>query len=226
MLLKTTSTFCTLRPFRAGGVFVRSLAGIFLRRNAIPARTVSPFAQKNKTSFFRTSQLIRSLSPSEIEHWQAARLHYNWFDSCGRSFTPEFPELFFSLNISAINLQVEPFIDPPHSRDVTPVSNFIFLEVTQFSMVLNYPGGGIPEHCILQVLACSPSYSPISENIKNYIAIGNFPDSTLPSFSVYNEYFAKFGQPLSGQYVRLAARLYTIESGLFSAMVYNSKEVS
>lgn len=226
MLLKTNSTICALRPLRAGGVLVRSLAGISLRNNAIPLRNVSHFAQSNKQSFFRTAQLIRSLSPGQIADWQTARFRYHWYTPCGDMFFPEVPELFFSLNIPCFNFGLSPFSEPPASTDFEPISGFLFLEVTDYSMVISYIGGPIPNHTILQLFAAPPSFSPNPDNYANYIFIGSFPDSTLQSFSIFNEYFAKFGQPVPGSYVRLAARLFTIDSGLFSPMFYNSSIVS
>lgn len=226
MLLKTNSTICALRPLRAGGVFVRSLAGISLRNNAIPLKNISHFAQANKQSFFKTAQLIRSLSPGQISNWQTARYRYNWYDQCGTNFYPEFPELFFSLNIPCFNFGLVPFSDPPASTTFEAFTGFRFLECTDHSMVISFIGGPIPAHTILQLFAAQPSYSPNPDNYYKYISIAHFPDTTLQDFSVFNEYFARFGQPIPGSYVRLAARLFTIESGLFSPLYYNSSIVS
>ena len=226
MLLKTNSTICALRPLRAGGVLVRGLAGIFLRNNAIPLRNASQFAQSNQQSFFKTAQLLRSLSPGQLTTWSTARLRYHWYTPCGDMFFPEVPELFFSLNIPCFNFKIQPFTDPPTSTDFYPISGFLFLEVTDHSLVISYLGGPIPNHTILQLFAAEPSYSPNPDNAGNYIFIGSFPDTTLQSFSVFNEYFARFGQPVPGQYIRLAGRLFSIDSGLFCPLYFNSYIVS
>jgi hypothetical protein len=226
MLLHSTFDICALRPFRAGGVFVRSLAGVSLRVNALPGRSASPFSQQFKISFFSVSQLYRSLTPSQVLEWNAALSSYPRENPCGDLIYPSVSSLFYSLNTSRLSFGLEPFFLPPSSHFVIGFLGFLFLEATPFSMVLFTRFGTIPPHTILEIYAASPSYSPLSDNKVNYVSIGQFPDTTLQSFSVYNEYFARFGQPVVETYVRLAARLYTIESGLYTDWYYNSFFVS
>ena len=223
MLLRATVDFCALRPLRAGGVLIRTRYGLALRNNAIPIHKFSLFSQHQRIAFYSAVNLFKSLTGSQITQWNEARFNYTWYTPCGESYNPETFELFASINTSAAALNQHPFLSPPIPNTPPGYFGFSILECTDHSLVVRNLLNAVPIGMILCFAAGPPTYSPNSDNLEKYTQIGFFPYGTLQSFSIFNEYFARHGQPIAGMYVKLAARYYDIASGLFSPYSYNSK---
>lgn len=222
MLLKSAFDFCTVRGSNPGGVFVRSLAGIFLRNNAVPTKKFSPSQQSYKSYFFQSVNLYKSLSVVDLIKWSEARYRYLWYECDGTAFVPQSFELFTSLNIQRFRLGIQPFIEPPPNTSIISFSGFIILECTLNSLVLRTLVSTIPANTILFVYAYPQTDSPISSYKDDFVLIGTFDETTLQSFSIYNEYTQQHPIIYENKYVNIACRLYTIESGLFGSYSYDS----
>jgi hypothetical protein len=202
--VKFSALISEMRGKLNGSVFTKNRYGNALRNKVTPVNRRTSYQQAIKQRFTFYSQKWRSLSPEQVNAWNAATEDFKSSNVFGDSIRPTGSNLFCALNANLALIGLPEITNPPLQKSIDGIKKFS-LEVSavpaseKFEITFDpSPTAADVVHLVLATRCYSPGKSYVQGE---YRLIGTIPSGTMGSYDALDDWKAKFGTLVSGQLV-------------------------
>ena len=210
-LLKLSGMATAISGKLGGSVFATTGNGSVLKQNSYSQQHATPLQSAQRTQIYQSSQLWRSLTPTQKAGWAAAVVDYPYTNKVGDTVYYTGYQLFNYLNQNLILVQQAPILTAPsYVAPVTKTLSWNTLNTTQIRP--SFANNTVPAAFVIYMTP------PISANIVD-------PTKYMTLFQAYSvwgiagtisldgNYIAKYGTPLVGQAVWFTMKFPQLASG-------------
>lgn len=202
--VKFSALISEMRGKLNGSVFTKNRYGNALRNKVTPVNRRTSYQQAIKQRFTFFSQKWRTLTPDQVNAWNAATEDFKSSNVFGDSIRPTGSNLYCALNANLALIGGTELTDPPLQKNIEGIKSFN-LDVNsqpgseKFSISFNpTPTAADVDHLILATRCYSPGKSYVQGE---YRLIGIIPGGSPSSYDALHDWQNKFGVLVQGQNV-------------------------